>query len=81
MKSNLLAQMSQEAITNPMRVEPYSKRPKAPTPESRIVERANDSKVRATADWVDGHIDSKKHDAIHKRADSVLKNKGYKRAK
>lgn len=73
MKSNLLAQMGQEAMTDSLRVQP-----KKPTTESRTVERAHDSKVRATADWVDGHITSKKHDEIHKRADSVIKKKGKK---
>jgi hypothetical protein len=71
MKSNLLAQMGQEAMTDSLRVQPKKT-------ESRTVERAHDSKVRATADWVDGHITSKKHDEIHKRADSVIKKKGKK---
>ncbi len=45
---------------------------KPPTPAERMKENARHSKVRATADWVDGHIDSKKHAEIHKRADQVL---------
>lgn len=51
---------------------------KVPSPSQRMVERAHDSKVRATGDWVDGHITSKKHDAIHARADRVIKKKGRK---
>lgn len=78
MKSNLLAQIGQEAMTNALKVEPLSKRPKEPTAESRTVKRAHDSKVRATGDWVDGHITSKKHDEIHRRADMVIKRKGKK---
>lgn len=71
MKSNLLAEMGQEAMTNPLRVQP-----KKPTTESRMVERAHDAKVSATDAWVRGEIDSKKHDAVHKRADTVIKKKG-----
>lgn len=74
MKSNLLAEMGQEAMTDSLAVQP--RKPKPPTPADRMVERAHDSKVRATSDWVDGHISSKKHSDIHKRADSVIKKKG-----
>lgn len=49
---------------------------KAPKPENRMVENAHDSKVRATADWVDGRIGSKEHGAIHKRADKIIQCKG-----
>lgn len=73
MRSNLLAQMGQEAMTDALAVQP-----KKPTPESRMVERAHDSKVRATAAWVDGHMTSKEHDAVHKRAESVIRAKGKK---
>ena len=48
---------------------------KEPTPLSRIKMHARDRKVRATQDWVDGHIDSKRHAAIHKRANHVLKGR------
>ena len=40
------------------------------------MQNAHDSKVRATSDWVDGHIDAKKHAEIHKRADKVISCKG-----
>lgn len=70
MRSNLLAEMGQGAMTEALRVEP--------SPEKRKVQNAHDSKVRATASWVDGHISTKDHDAIHKRADSVIKKKGRK---
>jgi len=52
------------------------KKLKEPTPADRSVSHAHDSKVRATADWVDGRITSKEHGEIHKRANLVLKNKG-----
>lgn len=73
MKSNLLAELGQRAMTDSLAVQP-----KKPTPEARSVERAHDAKVSATDSWVRGEIDSKKHDAIHKRADSVIKRKGRK---
>jgi hypothetical protein len=75
MKSNLLAQMGQEAMTDSLRVEPRQKRV---TPESRMVERAHDAKVSATDRWVRGEMSSKAHDAVHKRADQVIKKKGRK---
>jgi hypothetical protein len=49
---------------------------KEPSPSERMVSRAHDAKVRATGDWVEGHITSKKHSEIHKRADKVIKAKG-----
>lgn len=49
---------------------------KEPSHAERTVARAHESKVRATGDWVDGHIDSKKHADIHKRADKVIACKG-----
>lgn len=70
MKSNLLAQMGQQAMTEPLRVQPK------PTTESRMVERAHDAKVSATDRWVRGEMSSKDHDAVHKRADTVIKKKG-----
>lgn len=73
MKSNLLAQMGQGAMTDSLAVQP-----KKPTPESRMVERAHDAKVSATDQWVRGEMTSKAHDAVHKRADSVIKKKGRK---
>lgn len=76
MKSNLLAQMGQEAMTDSLAVQP--RKPKAPTTESRTVERAHDAKVSATDRWVRGEMTSKEHDAVHKRADSVIKKKGRK---
>lgn len=49
---------------------------KEPSPADRSVSHAHDSKVRATADWVDGRITSKEHGEIHKRADKVISCKG-----
>lgn len=66
MKSNLLAQMGQEAMTEPLKVQPHE----------RMVEGAHDAKVQATGDWIRGNISAKEHAAIHKRADSVIKRKG-----
>lgn len=74
MRSNLLAQMGQEAMTDALAVQPR----KAPTTESRTVERAHDAKVSATDRWVRGEMTSKEHDAVHKRADQVIKKKGKK---
>ena len=47
-----------------------------PTPAQRLREHAQESKIRATRNWVDGDIDTKKHNAIHKRANQVLTNRG-----
>lgn len=52
------------------------KKEKEPSHAERAVESAHESKLRATANWVDGHIDSKKHAEIHKRADKVIACKG-----
>jgi hypothetical protein len=71
MKSNLLAEMGQGAMTEALRVQPK-------TTESRMVDRAHDAKVHATDAWVRGQMTSKEHDAVHKRADSVIKKKGKK---
>lgn len=49
---------------------------KEPSHAERAVRNAQESKVRATSDWVDGHIDNKKHTEIHKRADRVLATGG-----
>ena len=51
---------------------------KVPSPSQRIIERAHDAKVSATDAWVRGHMSSKEHDAVHKRADRVIKKKGKK---
>ena len=51
---------------------------KAPNRADQVVERAHNSKMMATGDWVDGRITSKEHEAIHKRADYVIKRKGKK---
>jgi hypothetical protein len=67
MKSNLLGNMPNEGS---------AKLDKAPNRADIVMDNAHHSKVRATADWVDGHISSKKHAEIHKRADMVLKKKG-----
>jgi hypothetical protein len=49
-----------------------------PTPMQRMKEHARDAKVYATRDWVEGRIDTKKHNAIHVRANRVLTNKAPK---
>lgn len=69
MKSNLIAQMGQKAMTEALKVEP--------SPKERIVENAHHAKVHATDSWVRGEISTAKHAQIHKRADSVIK-KGKK---
>ena len=48
---------------------------KEPTPIARVKMHAREQKVRATQDWVEGRIDSKKHAAVHKRANHVLKGR------
>lgn len=45
-----------------------------PEPAEKLVERAKQSKINATHDWIDGRIASKEHDAIHARADKVIAN-------
>lgn len=70
MKSNLLAQLGQGAMTDALRTEP--------SPADRTVARAHDAKVHATDAWVRGEMTSKEHAAVHKRADSVIKKKGRK---
>jgi hypothetical protein len=37
-------------------------------------EDAHAAKRRATADWIEGLISAEEHEAIHSRADHVLKN-------
>ena len=49
---------------------------KEPTPAQRAMRSAVESKIRATSDWVDGHIDNKKHEDIHKRANKVISTGG-----
>jgi hypothetical protein len=49
-----------------------------PTPAQRMKTHAKDAKVNATRDWVEGRIDTKKHNAIHIRANRVLTNKAPK---
>ena len=46
------------------------------SPKAAVEADAHYAKVNATRDWVSGHIDSKKHDAIHRRANAVLKHRG-----
>lgn len=69
-KSNLLAQMGQEAMTDAPKVEPSTAK--------RTVESAHDAKVQATGSWIRGHITDAEHRKIHKRADEVIKKKGKK---
>lgn len=68
MKSNLLGEMGQGAVTK----DTY----KEPSVADRTVTRAHDAKVHATDSWVRGEITTKKHAEIHKRADHVIKSKG-----
>lgn len=49
-----------------------------PTPAQRMKDHAKEAKINATRNWVEGHIDTKKHNAIHIRANRVLTNKGPK---
>lgn len=49
---------------------------KEPTTQDRMVSRAHDAKVDATDKWVRGEMESKEHEAVHKRADKVIKSKG-----
>ena len=49
-----------------------------PTPAQQMKDHAKQAKVRATADWVEGRINTKKHNAIHIRANRVLTNKAPK---
>lgn len=48
-------------------------KPAMESPKDRVVRDAHLAKVSATRDWLHGNIDSKKHDAIHKRANTILK--------
>ncbi len=50
--------------------------PAAESPKEQVVRHAHVAKVRATRDWIDGHIGSKKHDQIHQRANKALKSMG-----
>lgn len=49
---------------------------KEPSLAERMVSRAHDAKVRATGDWVEGHITTAQHKKIHGRANRVIKAKG-----
>lgn len=69
MKISMLEGMGQITQGEPKKL-------KAPKPENRMVENAHDSKVRATAAWVDGRITSKEHGEVHKRADKIIQCKG-----
>lgn len=46
--------------------------PKPMTDRALEKEHARGEKRRATADWVSGHISTKQHSAVHKRANHVL---------
>jgi hypothetical protein len=50
--------------------------PPVESPREQVVRHAHAAKVRATRDWIDGNIDSKKHDQIHMRANKTLKSMG-----
>jgi len=49
---------------------------KMEAPMDKVMRHAHQAKVRATRDWIEGSIDSGKHDEIHRRANSVIKTKG-----
>ncbi len=49
--------------------------PKAPSDKEMVRDHAKRSKRHATESWISGHMTTKEHDAIHKRADHVLKGK------
>jgi hypothetical protein len=49
--------------------------PKPLTDRQMMRMHAKSSMRRATADWVDGRIDSKEHKAVHARAKHVLSGK------
>lgn len=51
---------------------------KEPTPAQRMKDHAKEAKISATRNWIEGHIDTKKHNEIHGRANRVLTNKGPK---
>jgi hypothetical protein len=46
---------------------------KMEAPADKVMVSAHRAKMRATENWMDGHIDSKKHDDIHRRANMVLR--------
>lgn len=48
----------------------------AESPSDRVEREAHRSKVEATRRWVEGNLSGQEHDAIHRRANAVLKYKG-----
>ena len=49
---------------------------KPPSEKERVVSHARNAKVNATQDWIDGRIDTKQHENVHKRANHVIAKKG-----
>jgi hypothetical protein len=49
---------------------------KEPSTEDRMVSRAHDAKVDATDRWVRGEMTGKDHEAVHRKADHVIKCRG-----
>lgn len=43
------------------------------SPADKVTTSAHRSKMRATERWIEGDMDSDKHDAVHRRANSVLR--------
>jgi hypothetical protein len=48
---------------------------KAPSHKQMVKDHAKGAMRRATADWVDGRITTKEHNAIHERGKHVLSGK------
>jgi hypothetical protein len=48
----------------------------AEAPMEKVMRHAHEAKVSATRSWIEGHIDSKEHDARHRRANAVLRHGG-----
>jgi hypothetical protein len=51
-----------------------SKEPAAESPHDRVMRHAHKAKVEATKRWIDGELTPEKHDAIHARANKVIKH-------
>lgn len=69
MKISLLEGMGQITQGEPKKL-------KVPSTQDRMVSRAHDAKVDATDRWVRGEMSGKDHEAVHKKADQVIKCKG-----
>jgi hypothetical protein len=68
----------EKSVTEPMQQHGELASYKAPPPPSDrklMKESAKHTMRRATEDWVDGHITTKEHKAMHERAKHVLSGK------